>query len=102
MLILQMYSIFDQKADAFITPFFLPNNALAERAFSQSIQDPGHQFSRAPEDYTLFNLGEFHVTTGQLVPKEVAKTLGNGVLYINPTKDQGKQIDIEDTPDAPP
>lgn len=62
----QMYSIYDEKAQAFITPFFLPNDALAMRAFKLSVADPGHQFNRSPFDFTLFKVGEFHITEGQV------------------------------------
>lgn len=100
MLTLKIYSIFDQKADAFITPFFLPNDELAKRSFYQCIQDNKHQFALSPEDFTLFHLGEFDCTKGTIIPLSVAKTLGNGVLFITNQNSENPQIDIEDIPNG--
>jgi len=58
------YSIFDEKAKAFLPPFFLHNEAVAVRAFADCVNNPEHQFGKHPTDYTLFCLGGFDDTTG--------------------------------------
>lgn len=55
----QICSVFDEKADAFLTPFFMPQLAMAERIFKQMVNDPSHQFSKTPLDFTLFHLGTY-------------------------------------------
>lgn len=67
MMRLNVYSVFDAKAKAFITPFFMPNDAVAERAFRQAVNDPTHEFSKAAEDYTLFCIGEWSMESGEVV-----------------------------------
>lgn len=74
---LLMFSIKDHKAGAFITPFFLPNEAMAIREFEHCCNDPEHQFQRYPQDYTLFHLGEFTPSTGELIPIQ-EKVLAHG------------------------
>lgn len=55
----KMYCIFDTKAEAYLQPFFLPNDAVAVRAITDCVRDPSHSFSAHPEDYVLFALGTF-------------------------------------------
>jgi len=94
--ILKMFSIHDQKANAYITPFFLPNEGMAIRAFSDSINDPNHAFSRHPDDYTLFEIGTFGDTEGHLEPHTKPVSLGNGVQYVKAIQPPPTQIDLEE------
>nr|UXQ88061.1 MAG: nonstructural protein [Microvirus sp.] len=80
---LKIYSIHDQKADGFITPFFLGNDELAKRAFIQCVQDPNHQFCKSPSDFTLFQLGEFEIESANISMNPSPLTLGNGVIYTS-------------------
>lgn len=59
---LGMYSIFDEKADAYLPPFMLPNDPMAVRTFCDCVADQTHAFGRNPADYTLFRLGTFDTT----------------------------------------
>lgn len=52
-----IYTIHDSKADAFLQPFFMRQDAEARRAFEQLVLEPGHRFNQTPEDYTLFKIG---------------------------------------------
>lgn len=64
-------SVYDTKAEAFITPFFVPNMAMALRALGDAVRDREHMFGKHPEDYILFELGKFDDSTSyidQLVP----------------------------------
>lgn len=65
---LNVYSVYDLKAKAFLTPFFLPQDAMAVRALIDAVGDPGHQFAKHPEDYQLFRLGSFDDGLGVLRP----------------------------------
>jgi len=61
---LSVFSVWDDKAQAFLPPFFLPNKAMAVRAFSGCVEDSNHMFCKHKMDYTLFFLGEFDDSTG--------------------------------------
>lgn len=89
-----MYSIYDDKAKAYVTPFFLPNDDLAIRAFSQSVCNSDHQFNLAPADFTLFHLGSFNVLDGVIEPSIISKSLGNGVLFVNPQNPEEPPQDV--------
>lgn len=58
-MILQIFSVYDVKAEAFLQPFFVPSKGLAVRAFTDAANDDKHQFSQHREDFTLHHLGEF-------------------------------------------
>lgn len=61
-----MFSVHDAAADAFITPFFLPSVAMAQREFGYCVNDPGHQFGRHAKDFSLYELGTFDPSFGTL------------------------------------
>lgn len=65
---LKIYTVFDSKAGAYTQPFFLPTNGMAERAISNALMDPNHDFSRHTEDYTLHTIGTYEDTTGAITP----------------------------------
>lgn len=60
---LEMYSIFDAKAKAYIEPFFSINDETARREFAHTINGEG-AFNEFTEDYALFSLGTFDQTEG--------------------------------------
>lgn len=78
---LSIFSIFDSKADAYINPFFLPNQALAMRAFADCVNSESHQFGMNPHDYTLFLVGSFDSDSGTFETHS-PRSLGNGVEFV--------------------
>lgn len=77
----EVFSIHDEKATAFLPPFILPNNAMAQRIFSDCINSEDHQFAKHPADYTLFRLGQFNDMDGTFILKDTKQSLGNGVEF---------------------
>ena len=53
---LNLFSIYDQKAKAFLPPFHMPNKAMAERIFRDSVNDEGQMFFKHPEDYDPYRI----------------------------------------------
>lgn len=58
------FSVFDVKAQAYLPPFFMPEQGQAHRVFSDMVNKEGHAFCDHPEDYTLFYLGDFDDSRG--------------------------------------
>lgn len=81
---LKIFSVYDQKARAFLPPFFLPERAMAERVFTDCVNSDDHQFGRHPEDYTLIEIGTFDDKDGLLLPKDIPDTIGTGLQYKSP------------------
>jgi len=61
-----IYSIYDTKAQSYLPPFFLQNDALAIRLIKNTVTNPEHQFSQNAEDYVLFKLGAFDDSSAKM------------------------------------
>lgn len=78
-MIKKIFSIYDEKSEAYLQPFFFDTNGQAIRTIVDCISDPNHNFSRHTSDYTLFLIGEFDDQTAKM---ESCKTaLGNLVEF---------------------
>ena len=85
---LNIYSIYDDTAKAYMQPFFLHNHGLAVRAFTDQVNSEStNPLSNHPEQFTLYYVGEFDDQTGNLNLKE-HQSLGKGISY----KDQKQEI----------
>lgn len=80
-MIIKMFSVFDQKALAFMPPFFTPRSEQAVRSFTECANDPAHGFCRSPQDYTLYELGTFNddSATFNILPQPLP--LGSAVQF---------------------
>ena len=56
---MKVFSVYDSKAGAYMTPFFADTNGLAVRMFSDICNDRETVYWKHPEDFTLFELGEW-------------------------------------------
>lgn len=63
-MLLNAYSIFDKKVEAYGTPFFMPNNAAATRAVADAARDPSTSLHHHPEDYAVVFLSAWDDVTG--------------------------------------
>lgn len=64
----KVYTVYDQKSEAYLMPFFMQTNASAIRAITDLVNDPQHTFGKHPADYSLFLIGEFEDDQGILSP----------------------------------
>lgn len=90
-MIQKMFTIYDEKAQAYLPPFFLHADGMAMRTFADCVNSNDHQFGKHPQDYTLFTIGEFDDALGGLVVFDHRKMLGNGVEFI-----KAPQIELAD------
>lgn len=93
-MILNIFSIYDQKAGAHLPPFFLAKEGQAIRTFSDCVNDIKHSFSAHPNDYTLFHHGEFECDAGKFILNEKSmRSLGNGIDFLE-DRSFAKQIEL--------
>lgn len=78
---MKIYSVYDSKAECYLTPFFAPTAGVALRMFTQAAQDENHEFHKHAEDYTLFEIGEFDQDSAAILPLQAIKSLGNAIEY---------------------
>ena len=77
-----LFSVYDQKAAAFLDPFVAPTIDFAIREFRTAVNSPKHQFARYPEDYVLFKLGEFDPDTGLVLPEAAPVNISIGLTLV--------------------
>lgn len=87
-----VFSIHDEKAEAFLPPFILPNANMAKRVFADCINSDTHQFGSNPADFTLFELGQFDDSEGQFLLQRTKKSLGNGVEFRSLDRPKSPEI----------
>ena len=88
-MILNKYTIFDTALQAYHQDYSLETEALALRQFADMANEET-QIAKNPEDYSLWHIGTFETTTGQLTSIEpvcIAKAHEH-VLQFNNEKKQ--------------
>lgn len=65
---INIYAIYDEKTDAFATPFFVTNDDIAIRSIKDVLLSPDHQFHHYPLDFHLYRLGTYFPNTGAIKP----------------------------------
>lgn len=82
-MILNAFTVYDSKAEAYLQPFFTTTPALAMRSFQQAANTEGHDFNQYAADYTLFHIGAYDDATAQLQPLAHFGNLGTALSFIN-------------------
>jgi len=93
----KIFTIYDSKAKAYLTPFFLHAEAMAVRVFADCINDSDHQFGKHPEDYTLFNIGEWSDEKAKFLTNNPI-AIGNGIEFIKAPFEADQQQLFTDPP----
>jgi hypothetical protein len=78
-MILNIFTVFDSKAEAYLPPFYMSSIGQAQRAFTDSVSNPEHQFGKHPEDYTLFLIGNFDDSSCAIDMHTTPVSLGTGI-----------------------
>ena len=80
-MILQMFTIYDIKAQAYHQPYFSPNQQTGQRAFRDAVNSPDSMLSKNPADFVLFECGEFDDSTGEVRQLTKLGHLGSATDY---------------------
>ena len=68
-MILCKYTIYDSALEAYHQDYSLENDAIALRQFADMANEET-QIAKNPEDYSLWRIGTFETTTGELNPED--------------------------------
>lgn len=79
---LQVFSVYDSKAEAFIQPWYSQTLGTALRSFEQAVNTESHDFQKFAGDYTLFHLGSFDQTKGRFDQLETPLNLGLAITFL--------------------
>jgi hypothetical protein len=64
---INMYSVYDKKAEVYSQPFTAINDEVAQRIIKNCVNNPEHNYGLNPEDYQLLKVGEFNDSEGQII-----------------------------------
>lgn len=81
-MVLEIFSVYDSKAGAFLQPFFAQSKGSALRSFQDAACTQDHLFCKHASDFTLFHLGEFDDSTGRIVLRDAFEPLGTALEYV--------------------
>lgn len=70
---MKIYTIRDAKANAYLQPFFCLTEPEARRSFAALVMDPKSMPGMFPDDFDLYELGEYKGTDGLIFPNETPR-----------------------------
>ena len=59
-------SIYDSATEAYMRPFIAQSKGQAVRMFTDLVKDPQTDIAKHPEDYSLFEIGNFNDNTAEV------------------------------------
>lgn len=77
----KIFAIYDNKAEAYMQPFYATTVGLALRIFADNVGNPETIMHKNPNDFVIFEIGSFDDQTGELVNYETNKNLGMAIEY---------------------
>lgn len=88
-MLLNAYSLFDNKALVYSPPFFVNTDGAAIRMLSDIANDTNTQVGRHPGDFVLFQVGTFSDGNGSIEPMFPARHVidATNLLTIKPKGD---------------
>lgn len=79
---LQVFTVYDSKAEAYGQPTYAQAVGAAVRAFSSAANQEGHDFQKFAGDFTLFHVGSFDQETGRFTLNDAPVNLGTALQFL--------------------
>jgi len=79
---IQVFSVYDSKAEAYIQPWYSQTLGTAVRSFEQAVNTEEHEFFKFAADYTLFHLGDFDQSNAEFNALPAHVNLGCALTFI--------------------
>jgi hypothetical protein len=81
-MLLKVFSVYDSKVGAYLPPIYLRSKGEAIRSLTTALADSSHQFAKYPEDYTLFDLGEWDDATASFHMLPTPVSVGKAIEFM--------------------
>lgn len=81
-MLLNAFTVYDSKAEAYLPPFFFTTTALAIRSFETAANQEEHDFHKYAADFTLFKIGNFDDHSGRIDSLDSFENLGTALTFI--------------------
>lgn len=79
----KVYTVYDSKAEAYLFPISYQSKGQAVRAFSEAANDKNSNIGKYPEDFTMFELGEFDDVDCSFKFHKAPVAVGVAIEYLN-------------------
>lgn len=81
-MMLRAYAVYDVKHASYSRPWFVLNDAVAVREFTDAVNDPNqhNQWRKHPEDFALHYLGSFDDNSGEFLPSKAVHVIQAAAL----------------------
>lgn len=97
---LLVFAIYDSQVCAYLNPFVTSHPSLAKRSFQAVATDPRSQIYNHPQDFTLFEVGEWDDETGLV--RAYDRHINHGLATIYKSRGHNGQEPPEQVGDATP
>lgn len=77
----KIFAIYDNKAEAFMQPFYATTVGLALRIFADNVANPESIMHKNPNDFVIYEIGSFDDSTGEVANREQNINLGMAIDY---------------------
>lgn len=81
-MLLKVYTVYDTKAECYLQPFYCKSKGEALRSFTEISNDKNSQIGKYPEDFTLFELGEWSDATAKFGQHDTPISLGVAIEFV--------------------
>lgn len=85
-MLLKIFTVYDSKTTAYMSPFFNLSTGGAIRSFEEACRDESSTFHKYPADFTLFEIGVFDDATAELTIYDAKTSLGCAIEYVPNSK----------------
>jgi len=82
----KVFAIYDDKAEAYLSPFLMQTRGQAIRAFSDSVSDPKTNFNKHPQDFSLHEIATFNDSNAEYVMYDKRVNLGTAIDFMKGTQ----------------
>lgn len=80
-MLVNIYTVYDSKAKAYLQPFFNQNHNVAFRNLELAMRNPNCPFTQFPADFTLFCIGTWDDISCTLEQFAAHECLGNMIQF---------------------
>lgn len=80
-MISKVFSIYDSKAEIYNKPFIMATKGQAIRGFADLANDENIDIGKHPQDFTLFEIGEYDDERGIYTMHEAKQNLGVAIEF---------------------
>ncbi len=96
----KIYSVYDEKAQVFNTPFTCVNEAVAVRSFTDICFDGANMVAKYPSDFKLYHVGDFDAVKGTITALDVPEFVVSAMQVVNSHLSSREESDDADISSA--